>query len=181
MLLTIANFAFIFADEGPKWWDYPGFELWKFVNLAIFVAAMVFIMVRKAKLGDAFRVRRESIKAELDRARKERDAALEKLKEVEARLAGLDSEIANIAERSKREADAERDRIAQSTEAEISKLSIQAQREIENAGKSAKNQLRRFAAEQSVQLAEQMIRRNMRPEDDALLINRNIDEMGAAR
>ncbi len=171
----------MFAGEGPKWWDYPGFELWKFVNLVIFVAAMVFIMVRKAKLGDAFRMRRESIKAELDRARKERDAALEKLKEVEARLAGLDSEIANIAERSKREADAERDRIAQSTEVEISKLSAQAQREIENAGKSAKNDLRRFAAEQSVQLAEQMIRRNMRPEDDARLINRNIDEMGAAR
>lgn len=175
-------------SEGGTWWsrvlpylDYPGFEAWKFLNLAIFVAVLVYILGRKANLGLAFRNRRESIKDELERARKERDAALEKLKEVEARLANLDTEIANINERSKRDAAAERERIAQSTEAEISKLTAQAQREIENAGKSAKNDLRRFTAEQSVQLAEQIIKRNMRPEDDARLINRNIDEMGAAR
>ena len=51
----------------------------------------------------------------------------------------------------------------------------------ENAGKTAKHDLRRFTAEQSVLLAEQIIKREMRPEDDTRLITRNIDEMGAAR
>src|SRR5438132_14011934 len=121
--------CFIFAFEDPRWWDYPGFELWKFVNLAIFVAALVYVLVRKANLGAACRARGESIKAELEKARTERDAALAKLKEVEERLAGMDDQIASIKERSKIEAQEERERIAQSTQDEISKLTAQAQRE----------------------------------------------------
>jgi F0F1-type ATP synthase membrane subunit b/b' len=187
MMLHTSLWGMILLAEGG-WWarvepylNYPGFEAWKFFNLAIFVGAFLFILFRKAHLGDAFRGRREGIKNELERARNERDAALEKLKEVETRLAGLDTEIAAIKERSQREAAAERQRIAQNTTEEVSKLSTQAQRDIENAGKSARNELRRFAAEQSVTLAEQIIKRNLRPEDDARLINQNIDEMGAVR
>ncbi len=181
MIFAITNFALMFADEATRWWDYPGFELWKFVNLFIFVGALVFILVRKAKLGDAFRTRREGIKAELEKARTERDAALAKLKEVEERLAGLDKQMATIREKSSAEAEAERKRIAESTEAEIAKLSAQGQREIENAGKTAKQDLRRFTAEQSVRLAEEIIKRDIRPDDDARLITRDIEEMGTAR
>jgi F0F1-type ATP synthase membrane subunit b/b' len=174
------NLCFAFSDT-TKWWDYPGFELWKFVNLFVFVGALVYILVRKAKLGDAFRARREGIKAELEKARAERDAALAKLKEVEGRLAGLDDQVATIKEKSTAEAAQERERIEHLTEAEIAKLTAQGQRDIENAAKMAKQDLRRFTAEQSVRLAEEMIKRDIRPDDDARLINRNIDEMGAAR
>jgi F-type H+-transporting ATPase subunit b len=176
-ITTNALLAFAVADE-PRWWDYPGFELWKFVNLAIFVLAMFYILTRKAKLGDVFRARRESIKLELAKAKAERDAALEKLKEVEERLGRLDTEVATIKERSVGEAAEERERIAQSTETEITKLSEQATREIESAGKAARKELRRFTAEQSVRLAEEIVRREMKPEDHARLIANNIDELG---
>jgi len=171
--------------EGTGWWarmqpylDYPGFEAWKFFNLAIFVSALVYIMTRKAKVGDAFKARREGIKQELARAQQERDAALAKLKEVEERLGLLDSEVATIKEQSVREAAEERERIARSTETEITKLSEQATREIESAGKAAKKELRRYTAEQSVRLAEEIVRREMKPEDDARLIANNIEELG---
>ena len=176
-----------FASEGTSWWsrvepylNYPGFEAWKFFNLAVFVAVMVYILTRKADLGAAFRARQESIKKELEQAQQERDAALLKLKEVEERFARLDAEIAAIDEQTKRDIAEERERIAQSTETEINKLSEQAQREIERAGKAAKKDLRRYTAEQSVRLAEELIRREMKPEDDAHLIARNIDELGGA-
>jgi|ERR1051325_10380821 F0F1-type ATP synthase membrane subunit b/b' len=180
MIFAFTNLGFI-LDDAPRWWDYPGFELWKFVNLFVFVGLMVYILVRKARLGEAFRTRREGIKAELDKARIERDAALAKLKEVEERLAGLNDQLANIKERSQREAAEERERISRSTEDEISKLTAQAQRDIENAAKAVKSELRRFTAEQSVRMAEELIKREMRPEDDVRLIGRNIEEMGAAR
>jgi F-type H+-transporting ATPase subunit b len=169
--------ALAVADE-PRWWDYPGFELWKFVNLAIFIIAMFYILTRKAKLGDVFRARRESIKLELAKAKEERDAALEKLKEVEDRLGLLNSEVATIKEESVREAAEERARIGQSTETEITRLSEQATREIESAGKAAKKELRRFTAEQSVRLAEEIVRRELKPEDHARLIASNIEELG---
>ncbi len=168
------------ASEGEAaWWDYPGFELWKFVNLFAFVAIILLIM-RKMRIGEAFKTRREQIKSDLQRAQQERDAALAKLKEVEERLALLDGEITTIQEQAKREAAEERERIAKSTEAEITKLSAQAKREIESAGKAAKHSLRIYAAETSVRLAEEMIRREMRPEDDVRLISRNVEELGGA-
>ncbi len=181
LLLIIANVGLALAGaEETRWWDYPGFELWKFVNLAIFVLAMVYILTRKAKLGEVFQARRESIKRELARAQQERDAALAKLKEVEERLALLDTEIATIKENSVREAAEERARIAQSTQTEITKLSEQASREIESAGKAAKKELRRYTAEQSVRLAEEIVRREIKPEDDARLIASNIEDLGGA-
>jgi F-type H+-transporting ATPase subunit b len=168
-----------FASERGAWWDYPGFELWKFVNLFVFVAILVYILTRKVKIGEAFKTRREQIKRELQRAQQERDAALAKLKEVEERLARLDTEVATIREHSQREAAEERERIAKSTEQEIAKLGEQAKREIESAGKAAKHDLRVYAAETSVRMAEAIIRREMRPEDDVRMISRNVDELGA--
>ena len=188
LTFKILPLLMLFAPEGSSRWsrllyylDYPGFEAWKFFNLAIFAGALTFILVKKARLGEAFRQRREGIKDELERARQERDQALAKLKEVEERLAGLDSQIAEIKQRSQNEAVEERQRIARATEDEIAKLTAQAQREIENAGKSAKTELRRFTAEQSVKLAEEFIRHQIRPEDDLRLIDRDIEEMGASR
>ncbi|MGZ8842222.1 MAG: F0F1 ATP synthase subunit B family protein [Pyrinomonadaceae bacterium] len=181
MSLTILLGFVLLSSETTHWWDYPGFELWKFINLGIFAGALIFILFRKANLGLAFRTRRESIKNELEKARKERDEALAKLKEVEERMAGLSDQIAAIKENNKREAAAERERIAASTEEEIAKLTAQGQREIENASRTAKKELRRFTAEQSVRMAEEMLKRELRPEDDARLIARSIEEMGAAR
>jgi F0F1-type ATP synthase membrane subunit b/b' len=179
MCLAISNVLFALAEGGEtRWWDYPGFELWKFVNLGIFVLLLVYILTRKAKLGDAFKARRESIRNELARAQQERDAALAKLKEVEERLARLDSEVSDIQDRSRREVAEENERIARATETEVVRLGEQAQREIERAGKTARHELRRYTAEQSVRLAEEMIRREMKPEDDARLITRNIEELG---
>ena len=168
------------SSDGPPWWDYPGFELWKFVNLALFVGLLVYVLM-KADIRGAFRARGESIKAELEKARTERDAALAKLQEVEERLAGMSDQISSINQRSKTEVEQERKRIAQSTQEEIAKLTAQAQREIENAGKVAKIGLQNFAAEQSIRMAEELIKRDMRPEDDARLMMHNVEEMGAPR
>ena len=175
----IANVWLAFAGaEETRWWDYPGFELWKFINLAIFVIALVFAMRRFFGVPEMFRDRKETIKRELAHAQRERDEALRKLKEVEERLGRLDTEVATIKEQSVREAAEERERIARSTETEIVKLSEQALREIESAGKAAKKELRRFTAAESVRLAEEIVRREMKPEDDARLIGSNIEELG---
>jgi F-type H+-transporting ATPase subunit b len=171
--------AFAGAEE-TRWWNYPGFELWKFINVAIFVIALVFAMRKVFGVPEMFRDRKETIKRELAKAQQERDAALAKLKEIEERLGLLDTEVATIKEQSQREAAEERERIARSTETEITKLGEQATREIESAGKAAKKELRRYTAEQSVQLAEQFIRREIKPEDDARLIASNIEDLGGA-
>lgn len=168
---------FAFAEGGEvSWWNYPGLELWKLINLLLFIGVLYLILRRP--VGDAMRARREGIRRDLMRAHEERNAALAKLEEVEARLSRLDAEVASVREQSQREAAEERERIRLSAEEEAQKLREQAQREIESAGKAARQELRRYAAEQSVRLAEEMIRRDIRPEDDARLVNLNIEELG---
>ena len=161
-----------------SWWNYPGFELWKFGNLLLFVGALYLLLRRSIKEG--MQARREGIRRDLMRAQEERNAAEAKLKEVEARLSKLDAEVASVREQSQKDALAEQERIALSTEEDARKLREQAVREIESAGKAARQDLRHFAAEQSVRLAEEMIRRDIRPEDDARLVNMSIEELGGS-
>ena len=167
---------FALLETSPPWWDYPGLELWKFVNLGIFVLGMMYIV--KRKVSDAFRERGETIRRELVEAKQERDQALARLAEVEARLKTLDGEVAALHEQSQLQAEAERERIANDTQREMAGLREQAQREIESAGKTARQRLRRFAARQSVLYAEELLRRDLRADDDARLIKLNVDQLG---
>ena len=165
--------------EAAPWWNQPGLEVWKFVNLFLFVGALIYILRRP--VSDALRARREGIRRELMRAQEERDAANAKLEEVETRLTRLDAEVAQVREQARREAEEERERIRLSSEEDAEKLREQARREIESAGKAARQELRRYAAEQSVRLAEEMIRRDIRPEDDQRLVERQVEELGGIR
>jgi F-type H+-transporting ATPase subunit b len=175
----MVNFIAFLQNPASPWWDYPGLELWKFVNLGIFILGLLYFIQRP--LGDAFKARQESIRRELETARKERDEALSKLKAVEDRLRGLDSEVAALEEQAGIQAKAERERIARETEKEIAMLREQAQREIESAGKVARHELRRFAAHQIVSHAEEIIRREMRADDDARLIRVSVEQIGGRK
>jgi len=168
----------VIEGEFP-WWNYPGFELWKFFNLFLFIGVIVFILRRP--IGEAMRARREGIRRDLMRAQEERNAALAKLEEVEARMTRLDAEVLSVGEQAKKDALLEKERIQRAADDDAARLRDQAVREIESAGKAARQELRRFTAEQSVKLAEEMIRRDIRPEDDANLVEMSIKELGGVR
>lgn len=172
-------FAIFSSEAASAWWNYPGLELWKFVNLAVFIAGAIYLHRRFGRpLSEALRARGEAIKRELQQARSEKEEALAKLAEVESKIKRMDSEVSSIREQARLEAEAERERIKVATEAEMAKWRQQAQREVENAGKAAVQELRAFAATQSVRLAEKSIRRDIRSEDDARLIRLNVEQLG---
>jgi F0F1-type ATP synthase membrane subunit b/b' len=114
----------------------------------------------------------------LARARAERDQALAKLTEVESRFAKLDAEVAKVKEKARGEAEAETERIRLATDEEMAKIRQQAKREIESAGKAARHELRRFAAQESVRLAEEILEREIGAEDDARLTSLSVQELG---
>ena len=180
MLTALITNMFALAEgEAAPWWNIPSFEVWRFVNLFIFVGLFIYLLRRP--VSEAMRARREGIRRDLMRAQEERNAAMAKLEEVEARLSKLDAEVASVREQSQREAAEERERIRKATDEESRKLREQAQREIESAGKAARQELREYAARQSVRLAEEMIRSDIKAEDDARLISLRVGELGGAR
>ena len=179
LVFIIFNFFSWLPEWLEPWVNYPGLELWKFVNLLIFVVCGFYLHHRFGRpIGEAFRSRSEGIKRELARARHERDQALAKLAEVDLRFAALDAEVGAIAERAKLEAAAERQRIEIATQQEIEKSRDQAKREIESAGKVARNELRRFAALESLRLAEEILKTEMRPNDDIRLTSLSVEQLG---
>ncbi|HEY0656931.1 MAG TPA: ATP synthase F0 subunit B [Pyrinomonadaceae bacterium] len=193
MLAFIYSFIFIFAAAGTSsssgggfanWWhnnadpylNYPGFEAWKFINLGIFVAILVYLL--KKPLSEAFKSRREAIRAELIRAEEERQAALAQLTSTEAKLAALESESAQILEKARREAEAEKTRILTQTEEDVNRLRRQTESEAARLSQTARAELRRFSAEESIRLAEEKIRQQINAQNDAQLVRANIQSIG---
>jgi F-type H+-transporting ATPase subunit b len=162
-----------------EWLNYPGLEAWKFINLAVFVAAASYLLGRRLK--EAILARRERIRIEVVEAENARAAAVAKLAEAEALLGRVDADVANVRQQARKEADLERDRLAAATEGEAEKLRVQARREIETAGKAAKKALRRFLAQRSVELARDRVRTNIRDEDDVRLLKESIGELRRSR
>ena len=167
----------------PEWLNtygnYPGLEAWKFINLILFIAAAFVLHWRFGKpIKEAFRSRAEGIKREIARAQQERDAALAKLAEIEARFGNLDAELSGIREKAKAEGAAEKQRLNAAADEDIRKIREQAKREIESAGKAARHELRKFAAGESVRLAEEILKREIRPEDDARITSMNVQQFG---
>ena len=158
-----------------EWFNYPGLELWKFLNLAIFTAAGIFIL--RKPISQALLSRREAIKQELVTAQQERERALAQVADADSRLSRLHEDVRAVHKQADEEAKSERERLAAGTAREMEKLKQQSQREIDTAGKLARKELRQFLAQRSIELARESVRNQMRPEDDTALIKENIGDL----
>ncbi len=158
------------------WLNIPGFEAWKFLNLAIFLSLLTYFV--KKPLSEAFKAKRDSIRAELIRAEEEKQAAMKQLTSAEAKLAGLDKEKAEILMKAKEEADAESRRISEQTEAEIRKVKEQSAGEFDRIYKQTVAMLKRFSAEESVRRAELKLKETVDLDNDTRLVKSSIASIG---
>jgi len=163
------------SGEWMEWFNYPGLEIWKFLNLAIFLAAAIYVL--RSKINEALLARRDVIKQELITAQNEREQALARLTETEDLLSRMDEHVGAIHKQVQQEAESEKQRLAEAMAREIAKLKQQGEREVETANKLARKELRQFLAQRSIELARESVRRQMRPEDDTLLIKENLGDL----
>jgi len=165
--------------EGTSIFNYPGLELWKFLNLAIFLAFGIYILRRP--ISEALSTRRDAIKKELVQAQEQKALAVAKMAEADSLLSRVDTDVRAITEQSHKEAESEKQRVAAAAARELEKLKQQAEREMDNAAKIARKSLRQFLAQKSVEVARQRVRGEMSPEADRRLIEESIGELRRAR
>ena len=170
--------ALAFLDW-KDWFNYPGLEIWKFLNLGIFL--LIGIYAARRPLSEALGTRSEAIKQELIQAQEEKARAEAKIAEADSLLSRVDADVQTVQQQAAQEAQAERQRLAESTQREIEKLKQQAEREMDTAAKLARKSLREFFAKRSVEHARENVRSRMRPEDDRHLIEESIGELRRAR
>jgi F-type H+-transporting ATPase subunit b len=175
--LSVNLYSPLWMLSGGFWTSPTGFP--KLINLAIFLTVLYLLLRKPAR--EFFRQRLASVRETLDKAAREKNDATSKMAELDTRLNRLDSELQEIKAQSEREAVAERKRMEEEGRRDLEKIRETAGREIEAAKMVAMADLREFAATKAVDLAEQMIRRELTPTDDARLVARVGDEMSRAK
>ena len=175
--LFIRPALFLVAEQAEAKGFWENSNIWRVLNLLVFVIFLIYILRSKVRIGQVFNNRAASIVKELEQAKRDKQESQQRLAELEARLGRLDQEVADIRAEGERESAREAERIRQTAAADAEKIKQTAQREIEGATKAAKGELRAFVADQAVALAEGMIRREIRTEDNTRMVNKFIDDL----
>jgi F-type H+-transporting ATPase subunit b len=126
------------------------------LNFAIIAAAIIWLS--RLHLPGFFRSRTDSIQKAMKEAQKASDDANRRLADIEARLSKLDSEIASMQRTADQEAAAEEARIRAAAEEDKRKIIESAHQEIGAAAKAARRDLKVYAADLAVALAQRQIR-----------------------
>jgi F-type H+-transporting ATPase subunit b len=156
------------AGAHPSESGHGGLELWKWANFLVLAGGLGYLVGKNA--GPFFSARSHQIRKDMVEAQEARREAETRAADVDRRLAALDSEIAALRADSQREAQAETERLARHTASEIAKIQANAEREIASAGKAARTELKRYAAELAIALAEQRLRDRITPETQHALV-----------
>jgi F-type H+-transporting ATPase subunit b len=132
---------------------------WKWANFLVLAGAIVYMVAKNG--GPFFAARSVEIRKDMTEAAGVRKDADERAAAVDRKLANLGAEVALVKAESERDRQAEAERLRQHREAEREKIQANAQREIESAAKAARIELRRYAADLAVELAEKKIQARM--------------------
>jgi len=149
---------------------------WLFVILNFLILAGGLYAVMGSKIAKSFGERSVAIKKGIEEARQASAEATAKLREIEERLAKLDSEVASIRAAAEADFSAEEKRIAQAAEEDARRVIESAQQEIEAAARSAQHELKSYAAELAVDLAAKSV--DVDPATDAALVKGFVGQLG---
>ena len=159
--------------------EHASLDGWKWANFLMLAGALGYLIVKKG--GPFFQARGEQIRRDIVEAEKTRQEADQRTAEVERRLSHLDAEIESLRQSARSEAAAEGARVREATNAHIAKIQAQAEQEIAAAGKTARLELKRYAAQLSIALARQRIRERMDPETEDAMVQSFVSGLERAR
>jgi F-type H+-transporting ATPase subunit b len=130
---------------------------WVFFLINFGIIAGLIVMLMKSKLPGWFRSQTEIIQQSLEEARHSSEEARSRLTEIEARLARIDAEISEMRASAESEAKVEEQRILAAAEADKQHIIAAAEQEIAAAARLARRDLKQYAAELAVDVAEHRI------------------------
>jgi F-type H+-transporting ATPase subunit b len=143
---------------------------YEWFNFALLVGGLVYLL-RKPVSG-YFSTRSANLRKSLEEGRKALKESGQRLQLIEQKLAHLNEEIAVLKGEAAKEMDAEAERMRRQTLLEVEKILGLARTEIEAATRSAKLELKAFAATQATEIARQMVRARLNAENQSKLVQR---------
>jgi F-type H+-transporting ATPase subunit b len=151
-------------------------EIFRWVNFII-LAIVLYVVLAKV-LPRVLQDHRQKLQQAIEEARAGRDEAQRLLQENQRKTANLQEELSQLQE----QATQEREVMARRLEAEAQQAAVrivaQARLEVERATERAQLSLRQEAALLTVQIAEDILRRELRDEDQQAIVRRYIARIG---
>jgi F-type H+-transporting ATPase subunit b len=155
------------ADSSTGW-------IFRWINFAIVLALIVYGF-RKA--APSFRRNADEIAQRIAEGTRAREAAEKQRREAQAKLAGIETEVAQLRVEAKRSAEAEAERLREMARTEAETIERAAHAEIAAAERAARLELKAFAARIAVQRAEARLRKELTPQAEAVLFGAFVGEL----
>ena len=149
---------------------------WLSVILNLLLLFVILWIPLRKRLPTFFQGRTEAIQKRLEESRKTTEEARRRLAEVEERLSRLDAEIAQMRNQADAGVQAEEQRVLAAAEEERRRIVQSAEQEIAMAANAARRELKAFAADLAVDLAEKKIQ--SRTIADAALVHDFATQLG---
>ncbi len=151
---------------------------WKILNLLVVIGIFWYLLREKGPLF--FRGRRDSIKDQLQRAEREKEAAQNRLKELEAQFAGLADKLAHLQEEAKKEAVLEAKKLEKEAQEERTRLLERFEMESARRLEEAKERLVAEVVEKASKEAKHILENEMKPKDQQRLVREFVERVGEA-
>jgi ATP synthase, F0 subunit b len=159
------------GHEASKWWDFG----WKTFDFIVLVGFLYWLLA--AKIKEFFVGRRKEIKESLENAAKQKTEAEKKYREYSEKIDKASLEIDGIFEMIKEQGFAEKQKIIDDAKKVTEKMKQDAQARIEQELQKASSQLRIEAVQLSVQMAEQILKRNITEKDHESMVKEYMDKV----
>ena len=149
---------------------------WRTVN---FIALMIILIYFGAKpIGNALAGRQQQVIDELETLQEKRDIAERSYKDFESRLAGMEKEMEVVVERAIAQAENEKTKILEDAEKAAEDIKRQAEAAVQAEIVEAKRTLKDDIADQAAAMAEELIVKNLTPEDQVKITEQYLDRVG---
>jgi F-type H+-transporting ATPase subunit b len=149
---------------------------WVLVAINFLIIALLVLWGLKKNLPAMFKARTETIRKSMDEARHASEDANRRLSDIESRLGRLDTEIEQMKKQAEADMAAEEQRIRAAAEEERKHILANSEQEIEAAARAARRDLKAYAAELAVSLAEKRI--IVDANTDAALVRTFVRDLG---
>lgn len=154
--------------------------VWQLVNLGLFLGLLWYFLRKPA--ADFFGNRKAGVAQALAKADEDRRRAEQLSEELKARLTRIETELANLKEAARRDAEAEHAALLAKSQADADQILTKTRADLENRVRAARAELTAFAADLSVDLARELLQKNVTAEDEKRLLQEGIAHLtGAAQ
>lgn len=181
LLVTLGGAAFASEAGGHgaahalNWWDF----FLRLLNFAILVSILVYLL--KKPVSSFLSSRREGIASTLSELEQKKAEADKKAAEYKAKLAALDKETERIVAEYIQEGEVEKQKIIAAATRQAEYLKEQARLAIQQEMKAAKEALQSEVVDLSVVAAEEILRKNIKSDDQKRLVQEFMVKVGEAK